>query len=424
MTLPHEERVRRLKTMLVQVGGEGGLEAIEAPSPSSGLESMTEGMAAPNPQTYVVQAALEKLPWRQASWAIVLPTKRPVVFIRAGVYDRVPMAEWNYLNAPDVQKRLNASFSSIGRIELPLTPSIPYGGTGFVVGSDLLMTNRHVARLFAEGLGTRLTYHAGSSAIDFKREVESPPGGAVLGVTDVLMIHPYWDMALLKVTGLPATAKPLSLSVTAPEELIDEDVVVVGYPTQDYRNALDVQNEVFAGKYGVKRLAPSKTRKREKITSFENVVDAMTHDGSTLGGNSGSAVVDVKTGKVVGLHFAGLYLKANYCVPTYELARDKLVDLNFEVRPSQRLAARVELRRRLVGETSLRPSPRAAALRSRRADSAGGATAWSALLLPIRSRSRRNSDNRCRGSVVGRCCRSREGARHRSRHFVAGRLPP
>src|SRR5436190_232213 len=118
MTLPHEERVRRLKTMLGQVGGEGGLDAIEAPSSSNGLESMTEGMAAPNPQTYVVQAALEKLKNNQpispveagALEAIVLPDKRPVVFIRAGVYDRVPMDEWGYLNAPDVQKRLNASF--------------------------------------------------------------------------------------------------------------------------------------------------------------------------------------------------------------------------------------------------------------------------------------------------------------------------
>ena len=42
----------------------------------------------------------------------------------------------------------------------------------------------------------------------------------------------------------------------------------------------------------------------------------MTHDSSTLGGNSGSALIDVATGRVVGLHFAGRYLEANYAVPT------------------------------------------------------------------------------------------------------------
>ena len=48
----------------------------------------------------------------------------------------------------------------------------------------------------------------------------------------------------------------------------------------------------------------------------------MTHDASTLGGNSGSAIIDVDSGEVVALHFAGEYLKANYAVPMYELARD------------------------------------------------------------------------------------------------------
>jgi hypothetical protein len=63
---------------------------------------------------------------------------------------------------PEVHARLEPLFTSIGRIELPTNPSIPYGGTGFVVGPNLLMTNRHVARLFTEGLGMHLTYHGGA----------------------------------------------------------------------------------------------------------------------------------------------------------------------------------------------------------------------------------------------------------------------
>jgi endonuclease G len=82
----------------------------------------------------------------------------------------------------------------------------------------------------------------------------------------------------------------------------------------------------------VKRLQPGVVRARAKVQSFENEVNAMTHDASTLGGNSGSAIIDVDTGEVIALHFAGEYLKANYAVPMYELARDSRVasKLNFD----------------------------------------------------------------------------------------------
>jgi hypothetical protein len=42
--------------------------------------------------------------------------------------------------------------------------------------------------------------------------------------------------------------------------------------------------------------------------------DVSLHDCTTLGGNSGSVVLDVKTGEAVGLHFAGLYRESNRAV--------------------------------------------------------------------------------------------------------------
>ncbi|MCY2962211.1 MAG: DNA/RNA non-specific endonuclease, partial [Planctomycetota bacterium] len=84
-------------------------------------------------------------------------------------------------------------------------------------------------------------------------------------------------------------------------------------------------DRIFEKVYNVKRLHPGLLRTRERINSFGNSVNALTHDSSTLGGNSGSAVLDVKTGQIVGLHFAGIYLKSNYAVPAWELARDTQV---------------------------------------------------------------------------------------------------
>ena len=208
------------------------------------------------------------------------------------------------------------------------------------------MTNRHVAALFTVGLGRRgLRFTAGDAAIDFKRELTSAEDdrSAYIEVREVVMIHPYWDMALVRVEGLPAAHGVLRLSVNRPEDLVNRDVVVVGYPALDPRNDIPLQNQIFEGKYEVKRLQPGKLRKRASIRSFESTVSAATHDSSTLGGNSGSAVIDVSTGEVVALHFAGQYLKANYCVPTYELARDpRVVDagVNF----TGRVAAQRRLR--------------------------------------------------------------------------------
>jgi endonuclease G len=329
------ERKKRLQAMLRQIAPQNALEEIRMPSPVSGLESMGSSQQKvesgvqklidnrPHEVTDQEQFALE---------AIVMPKYRPVVFVRGDSYDDVP-DPWLSLNSPEVKSRIAQSLPAIGRIELPLSQFVPYGGTGFVVGRDLLMTNRHVAQLFSEGLGTHIRYQTGGSAVDFKRQVDTPESdqSGYFKVRGVEMIHPYWDMALLRVDGLSAN-RMLRLSVKSPEDLLGRNVVVIGYPARDDRNDLALQDQIFQGKYLVKRLQPGTVRRRERIQSFENFVSAMTHDASTLGGDSGSAIIDVDAGEVVALHFGGVYLKANYAVPMFELARDRHVSplLNFD----------------------------------------------------------------------------------------------
>ncbi|MFN9268938.1 MAG: DNA/RNA non-specific endonuclease [Planctomycetaceae bacterium] len=296
----------------------------------------TEAAGGGGEQEEVVRKVLEKVERNESLLpfesnvleAIILPRERPVVFVRQGRFE-ISDPLWSHLANTDNRGRLEAAIPAIGRIEIPSNPRIPYGGTGFVVGDGLLMTNRHVAELFAQGLGTRsVRFRSGeSAAIDFKREHQSDDSQSLV-VEQVLLIHPYWDMALLKVSGLPASIRPLSLAIRPPEELAGREVAVVGYPAKDWRNNTSVQDDVFGGVYNVKRLQPGKLRDRKTCPSFGKQVNAMTHDCSTLGGNSGSAVIDVATGQVVGLHFAGIYLEDNYAVPTYELARDtRVVDL-------------------------------------------------------------------------------------------------
>ena len=335
------ERAKRLKDMLSQIAGTGGLESIASASARSQAASGLESVGAEGPASSI-QSGLEKLADNRHQdltpnetfglEAIVMKENRPVVFVRGDSYDDVGNP-WSSLNAAQVKTRLSALFPLIGRVELPNSTLVPYAGTGFVVGKGLIATNRHVAEEFSRGLGLTIQYRSGDAAIDFKRQVDTADGdrSAYLTVRGVEMIHPYWDMALLQVDGLP-TDKMLKLAVRSPEDLVGHNIVAVGYPAFDPRNDAALQEKIFGGVYYVKRLQPGVVRVRAQVQSFENRVNAITHDASTLGGNSGSAIIDVDSGEVVALHFGGEYLKANYAVPMFELARDKRVapKLNFD----------------------------------------------------------------------------------------------
>ena len=53
--------------------------------------------------------------------------------------------------------------------------------------------------------------------------------------------------------------------------------------------------------------------------------DVVFHDASTLGGNSGSCVVDLDTGQVIGLHYGGQYMHYNVAVALWRLVDDPLL---------------------------------------------------------------------------------------------------
>ena len=326
------DRTEIAKQFLRQVSPTGGLEAMA--DTRDDLEGIAARSAAMPHEIDAAKAAAQKIntgreltpPEQFALEAIIIPDKRPAVDIIGGDF-HISHPLWTHFETdPAIKQRLLRVIPSVGRIELPGHPSLPYGGTGFVVGSDLLMTNRHVAEIFATGLGNRMiSFKAGSAAgIDFKRERDRPDS-LFLKVVEVVMIHPYWDMALLRVAGLGPAQVPLTLSLRNPQDMVDQDVAVIGYPAFDPRNDAAVQNKVFDGVYYVKRLQPGKLRPRERVDSFGNNVLAAAHDSSTLGGNSGSAVFDAATGQVIALHFGGVYLKSNFGVPACELARDERV---------------------------------------------------------------------------------------------------
>ncbi|ALP65202.1 DNA/RNA non-specific endonuclease [Paraburkholderia caribensis] len=234
---------------------------------------------------------------------------------------------WKHLYTNEITRnRIESAAASVGRIELPGNRRFLYGGTGFIVGKDLLMTNRHVAEIFAQGTGIKqLRFREnGRAGIDFVREYNSPPE-VLLEVRRVVMIHPYWDMALLNVEGIPDSRPALRLSLQDAREMDGHQIFIIGYPSFDGRNPTVEQDELFSRRYGIKRLQPGELHGGVNAGSFGKTVRAAGHDCSTLGGNSGSAVFDLNTGEVLALHFGGFYHQINYAVPSAALAADKRV---------------------------------------------------------------------------------------------------
>jgi endonuclease G len=264
---------------------------------------------------------------------IIDELQRPVLNVVNGKMS-TPPAGWEFLE--EYRPLIEGMLPSIGRIDVPGLPDVVFAGTGFVVGDGLLLTNRHVAEFFVDGVGEGadfLSFQAGPEAImDPQYEVGDPEPGSGRDrykVKDAVFVHPHWDAALLRVepVGHARLPAPLQLASQPPPFFgsgAQINVVVVGYPYIERENVA-AQMRIFGGIFGRKRIAPGYMKKLASITSAFGTVMAATHDATTLGGNSGSAVIDLTNGTVVGLHFAGVSRKANYAVPTWELARDKHV---------------------------------------------------------------------------------------------------
>jgi hypothetical protein len=150
-----------------------------------------------------------------------------------------------------------------------------------------------------------------SALIDFREEFQGA-APAEFEITDIIDVvqEPGPDMALLRVHWTDDSTRggrrPINLSTRV---AIDQEVAVIGYPAKDTRTVIPKDmDRIFGNIYDVKRLAPG------QISSVGTDEGYLTHDCTTLGGNSGSVLLDVATGNAVALHFAGLEQQANYAV--------------------------------------------------------------------------------------------------------------
>lgn len=208
---------------------------------------------------------------------------------------------------------LGSVIPAVGRIEVEHHPSRSWIGTGVLIAPTVVVTNRHVALQmatqsangwrFAPGTGG----HKMDAAIDFRKE-HGDDASAEFRLLDVLAVENSAgpDLAFLRVEShkdLPDHA------VLGGALKAQQAVAAIGYTSKERGMPAELEEilvGIFGAVYDVKRLAPGRV--------LAVAANRISHDCSTQGGNSGSALVEVDTAMVAGIHFEG-GLTENYAVP-------------------------------------------------------------------------------------------------------------
>lgn len=271
---------------------------------------------------------------------------RPVLFVQDGTID---------LNAPDLQGTLAQRWlgaaetfqegisrvaSAVGAVQLPAFDNRRIG-TAFAIAPGFVLTNRHVLEEIAlfDGQGWRWKYEAEIDfAGEYRRDVQRR-----FKLLDVALWGPNpinrkinfanLDLAVLRVgDGAGDFPEPVSLEATTDRVRVGSagqpPVYVMGFPVEpprargapedrppdpgyEYEQVLE---RLFANRFGSKRWAPGLVEAGAGQLVADKKSWVLSHDASTLGGNSGSCVVEFHENgeRVVGLHFGGRPRIENY----------------------------------------------------------------------------------------------------------------
>lgn len=239
--------------------------------------------------------------------SIILLIGRPVLSVLHGTFQIPESEEW-CKKLIKSRSMLETAIRSVGRIEAVNVPGYEWLGTAWIARDDVIVTNAHVARLFASKVSDgkfefKQNYRNErmKARLDTREEIDQAEEIEYL-VTDVLYISESEksDLAFLRVKRLSEDGIELPQAIPISDTTIETpvDIAVIGYPARDSRAVTTDMMQVFGDVYDVKRISLGSA----SATQWPGI---LRHDCSTLGGNSGSPLIDLNTGRVLGIHFCG-----------------------------------------------------------------------------------------------------------------------
>lgn len=249
--------------------------------------------------------------------AIIRRAARPVFYVQDNSYADPPSEFWCERLAANRQL-IESMVLSVGRVELKNHETFDWNGTAWLVRDDVIVTNAHVAKLFASRSGAAWVFRQNvrsktvTPRIDFREEYQRPDEMEI-EISEILFIEDGSgpDIALLRGVRRAGIGKPIPLATSVDPNL---EVITIGFPKEDSSVPdAELVTAIFDDVYNVKRISPG---------IVGTVVDTyLTHDCTTLGGSSGSVVANFRTGEAVGLHFGGNHFEDNYAVPATAVSR-------------------------------------------------------------------------------------------------------
>lgn len=265
---------------------------------------------------------LRKQPGLLASLEAIVRTdgSRPSFMIRNGEVDTTtsPVGAWKD-NIESSKDLLGKGLQCVGRIDLAGTEQ-GFEGTGFLIQKNLVMTNRHVLQVIADKDGAGLWQIKNGAAVDFGHEFRGTKPfprrslkSVVFATKDSIDLeapvnHSNLDLVLIELES-PATAAdnpPTALGIDIAPDWADlgQTIYTVGYPGRPIlgANATTLLEQLFKSTYGCKRLAPGIV-----VQSKVNVKPwTVTHDATTLAGNSGSVILVIGREQIsAAIHYGG-----------------------------------------------------------------------------------------------------------------------
>ena len=278
---------------------------------------------------------------------VIADGSRPVLFVNDDYIDLTAPSIGVFM-APlaRLEHAVRNVCQGVGRVDDPGAP-LDFWGTAWAVADGIVVTNYHVlAQIAPNGVRTEGRFEGRlvpGAAVHFGHEMNGGGAGRRFPIRRVLGVGreggAEWadragpglnfdglDLAVLELEPVPGRAFPEPVTVargndrTTGGRLANKGryVYLVGYPGGRGAHDPDVYRRLFGGVSSVKRLMPG------RITAAPGKVDhdphgwVLTHDASTLGGCSGSALVDLESDgeTTLGLHFAGERERQNWAYAT------------------------------------------------------------------------------------------------------------
>lgn len=246
-----------------------------------------------------LESSLEKEKELSETVKAVLLAERPVIPVVDGKLREIPPS-WASLKA--VQEQVEATARSVGRLETASQSRSPYLGTAFVVAPGIIATHVFVAAEVKDVTQLRIDFADRPSASTGKFRVTE-----LLTVVASLMAGVrQWELIFLRVVGQSDRGQPLPppvrLEIAELEKLpVGIPLAVIGYPSEDNRMGQELSRALLGESSGVKRVQPGFLLDWKGSRTAAEI----RYDCTTFGGNGGSPVINLRTGRIVGVHWGG-----------------------------------------------------------------------------------------------------------------------